>query len=169
MQQAHSQCQCRSRPVFGTALTTGRAQRCRKLAVAPAAQSGNGTGKSNQATSSADDDAELERLESLAKGGRPRRVSAGSSSAQPRAPQQREDAPSGEVRWKEGQFLPDGWENLSAWEKAVQLYMGERGLLFWANKAAYASVFVIGGGWVLFRFVGPALGLYDLSGGPPQQ
>jgi p-aminobenzoyl-glutamate transporter AbgT len=39
-----------------------------------------------------------------------------------------------------------------------ELYMGRRGVLFWLNKAAYASVFILIGGWVIFRFVGPNLG-----------
>ena len=71
--------------------------------------------------------------------------------------------------WKEGKLLPEGWEEMTSAQKATQLWMGDRGLLFWSNKAAYASLFIIGGLWVVFRFVGPALGLYDLSGGPPQQ
>ena len=48
-------------------------------------------------------------------------------------------------------------------QKAYQLWAGKRGVLFWANKAAYASVFIVVAGWILFRFVGPALGLYQLS------
>lgn len=32
------------------------------------------------------------------------------------------------------------------------------------QPAAYASVFVLLGGWIAFRFVGPALGLYKLAG-----
>jgi hypothetical protein len=74
-----------------------------------------------------------------------------------------------QVVWQEGQLFPEKWDQMTLWEKSVQLYMGERGLLFWANKAAYASLFIIAFVWVLFRFVGPGLGLYDLAGGPPQQ
>ena len=48
-------------------------------------------------------------------------------------------------------------------EKASQLYMGQRGFLFWANKAALWSVGGLAVGWILFRFVGPALGLYRLA------
>jgi len=69
----------------------------------------------------------------------------------------------GKPRWPEGQLFPDGWEEMGPFGKAWQIYAGERGLLFWANKAAYASVFLIIGGWVLFRIVGPALGLYQLT------
>lgn len=53
---------------------------------------------------------------------------------------------------------------MDAFEKATELYMGQRGALFWANKLAFAGAWVLGGAWVLFRVVGPALGLYKLSG-----
>jgi len=45
----------------------------------------------------------------------------------------------------------------------IELYMGQRGFLFWANKAALWSVGGLLVGWALFRFVGPALGLYKLA------
>lgn len=51
-------------------------------------------------------------------------------------------------------------------EKATELYVGERGFLYWANQAAWYSVIGLGVGWVLFRFVGPALGLYQLVNDP---
>lgn len=57
-------------------------------------------------------------------------------------------------------------------QKAGELWAGKRGALFWANKAAWASVFVIGGAWVLFRIVGPLTGLYTLKNdllSPPNQ
>lgn len=59
-----------------------------------------------------------------------------------------------------------GWEEMSLGEKAVDLYVGEKGLLFWLNKIAYASIFIMVGAWVLFRFVGPSLGLYQLDAPP---
>ena len=71
------------------------------------------------------------------------------------------------VVWKEGSLLPEGFDKMDPLEKAGQLWTGERGLLFWLNKAAYASLFIVVGGWVLFRFVGPALGLYELSNALP--
>ncbi|XP_043709131.1 uncharacterized protein LOC122658273 [Telopea speciosissima] len=58
---------------------------------------------------------------------------------------------------------PKDWESMTMAEKAVELYMGEKGLLFWLNKFAYASIFIIIGAWILFRFVGPSLGLYQLD------
>lgn len=58
------------------------------------------------------------------------------------------------------------WDSMSLSEKALELYVGEKGMLFWLNKFAYASIFIVIGGWILFRFVGPALNLYQLDGPP---
>ncbi|PKA53415.1 hypothetical protein AXF42_Ash012357 [Apostasia shenzhenica] len=58
------------------------------------------------------------------------------------------------------------WEEMDLGEKALEAYMGEKGLLFWLNKFAYASIFAVVGGWILFRFVGPSLGLYRLDSPP---
>lgn len=69
----------------------------------------------------------------------------------------------GPAEWKEGKLLPEGWDNMDPPKKIYELYTGKRGLLFWASKLSYASLFVLGGAWVLFRFVGPALGLYKLA------
>ena len=70
---------------------------------------------------------------------------------------------SSDAQWKEGQLFPAGWEAMSPAQRVAQLWAGERGALFWLNKAAYASVFLLIGGWIVFRFVGPALGLYTLT------
>lgn len=61
---------------------------------------------------------------------------------------------------------PKDWDSMSLTEKAIEFYMGEKGLLFWLNKFAYASIFIIIGGWILFRFVGPSLNLYQLDTPP---
>lgn len=58
------------------------------------------------------------------------------------------------------------WDSMTMSEKAIELYVGEKGLLFWLNKLAYASIFVVIGAWILFRFVGPALNLYQLDSDP---
>ena len=58
------------------------------------------------------------------------------------------------------------WEDMSMAEKAVEQYMGEKGVLYWLNKFAYASIFIVIGGWILFRFVGPSLNLYQLDTPP---
>ncbi|XP_018822022.1 uncharacterized protein LOC108992035 [Juglans regia] len=61
---------------------------------------------------------------------------------------------------------PKKWEDMSFAEKAIELYVGEKGALFWLNKFAYASIFIVIGGWILFRFVGPSLNLYQLDSAP---
>lgn len=58
------------------------------------------------------------------------------------------------------------WDSMSLGEKALELYVGEKGMLFWLNKFAYASIFIVIGGWILFRFVGPSLNLYQLDTPP---
>ncbi|KAI5061743.1 hypothetical protein GOP47_0024248 [Adiantum capillus-veneris] len=58
---------------------------------------------------------------------------------------------------------PKDWESMTLAEKAWEIYVGEKGALFWLNKIAYAAIFVIVGGWIAFRFVGPALNLYQLD------
>ncbi|KAI3467014.1 hypothetical protein Pfo_023677 [Paulownia fortunei] len=62
--------------------------------------------------------------------------------------------------------VPKDWDSMTLTEKATELYMGEKGLLFWLNKFAYASIFIVIGGWILFRFVGPALNIYQLDTPP---
>ncbi|WCJ32615.1 hypothetical protein M5689_014027 [Euphorbia peplus] len=61
---------------------------------------------------------------------------------------------------------PKKWEDMDLTEKALELYVGEKGALFWLNKFAYASIFIMIGGWIAFRFVGPALNLYQLDTPP---
>ncbi|KAK7262950.1 hypothetical protein RJT34_30532 [Clitoria ternatea] len=80
------------------------------------------------------------------------------------ARRQREDeAVSSSMRAKVMESPPKKWEDMTLGEKAVELYMGEKGALFWLNKFAYASIFIMIGGWILFRFVGPALNIYQLD------
>ncbi|MEW5307471.1 MAG: hypothetical protein WDW38_008717 [Sanguina aurantia] len=65
--------------------------------------------------------------------------------------------------WKEGALLPTDWDKMSWFVRINELYVGKRGLLFWANKSAYASVFIMIALWFAFRFIGPNLGLYKLA------
>ena len=107
----------------------------------------------------ADDDAEqrIAKLEAAARG-----------SSAPRRRFFSEEAPEIEPpltrrRWKDGEALPEDWDNLTASEKIYELYVGDKGLLYWVNRTAFASIFAIGVTWILFRFVGPLLGLYELK------
>ncbi|VFQ93928.1 unnamed protein product [Cuscuta campestris] len=54
-------------------------------------------------------------------------------------------------------------ESMSLGEKVAEIYVGEKGVLFWLNKFAYASIYIVIGAWIVFRFVGPALNLYQLE------
>eukprot|EP00232_Nephroselmis_pyriformis_P026873 CAMPEP_0182864820 /NCGR_PEP_ID=MMETSP0034_2-20130328/7367_1 /TAXON_ID=156128 /ORGANISM="Nephroselmis pyriformis, Strain CCMP717" /LENGTH=169 /DNA_ID=CAMNT_0024997089 /DNA_START=1 /DNA_END=507 /DNA_ORIENTATION=- len=54
------------------------------------------------------------------------------------------------------------WDQMNPLEKSWELYAGEKGALFWLNEIAYKGSFALVVLWILFRFVGPALGLYDL-------
>ncbi|ESQ50667.1 hypothetical protein EUTSA_v10022884mg [Eutrema salsugineum] len=67
---------------------------------------------------------------------------------------------------KKAETIQKPWEEMTLNEKALELYVGEKGLLFWLNKLAYASIYIVIGGWILFRFVGPALNLYQLDTPP---
>eukprot|EP00850_Spirogloea_muscicola_P012232 SM000078S22091 [mRNA] locus=s78:377326:378298:- [translate_table: standard] len=58
---------------------------------------------------------------------------------------------------------PKDWESRSLPEKAVELWAGDKGALYWLNKLAVWSLYILVGSWVAFRFIGPALGLYQLE------
>mmetsp|Transcript_18638 Transcript_18638/g.63502 ORF Transcript_18638/g.63502 Transcript_18638/m.63502 type:complete len:149 (+) Transcript_18638:133-579(+) len=58
---------------------------------------------------------------------------------------------------------PQEWETLSGTEKLYNIWVREKGVLWYINQSAYYSVFILIGGWIVFRFVGPALGLYQLT------
>jgi len=82
------------------------------------------------------------------------------------ASQNRNASPSttgGLAEWKEGQLFPEGWEDMDPLQKITELYLGKRGFLFWSTKLSLAGVIALAGAWVLFRFVGPAVGLYQLA------
>ncbi|KAL6227043.1 hypothetical protein ACLB2K_001002 [Fragaria x ananassa] len=80
--------------------------------------------------------------------------------------EQREGEGSDERFMKAEAAVPKKWEEMSLGEQALELYLGEKGLLYWINKFAYASIFIVIGAWILFRFVGPALNLYQLDSAP---
>ncbi|CAH9088373.1 unnamed protein product [Cuscuta epithymum] len=83
-----------------------------------------------------------------------------------RQQQQHEVTGNGGVGMRPKTPAPKEWESMSLSEKAAEMYMGEKGFLFWLNKFAYASIFIVIGGWIIFRFVGPALNLYQLETPP---
>lgn len=110
--------------------------------------------KSNQSTE--DDD-----LEELERSSRRRRKEKAPRKAPSSA--QSEGEKEGWADWKERSALPEGWDKMNNFQKAGELWSGKRGALFWANKISWAALFVVGGAWILFRFIGPATGLYNLT------
>ena len=46
---------------------------------------------------------------------------------------------------------------------AWSAWSGEPGMMFWMNKGSYWGAGILAFIWVLFRLVGPALGLYQLN------
>eukprot|EP00884_Botryococcus_braunii_P015273 jgi/Botrbrau1/2429/Bobra.0395s0051.1 len=74
-----------------------------------------------------------------------------------------ESESTGLAEWKEGQLFPEGWDGMPLPQKLYELYTGKRGFLYWTAQAAWYSIFGLVGGWVVFRFVLPALGIYQLA------
>lgn len=106
-----------------------------------------------------DDDSKIEEFEKELRSRRRASEAAPKASSGNSAEQQ-----SSRPKWEKNQLVPEGWNSMSASQKATQLYMGERGLLFWINRLAVGGLIGTGVLWVAFRFVGPALGLYTLAG-----
>ena len=107
---------------------------------------------------STDDEARLEALEASVRTKKGAKLAAASSSRRSSA-----DSGSPFAEWKEGELFPEGWDNMDPLQKINELYLGQRGFLFWSTKLATGGVVVLGVAWVLFRIVGPALGLYQLA------
>ena len=134
-------------------------------------QSGSGSGSDNSGSGSENEGEELlaakeARLAALERGARRGGAARPRSLASAAAQQQAATgSAAGPADWPEGQLLPSGWERMSVAQKAVELYQGRRGFLFWASQAAWYSVIGVGFGWVLFRFVLPGIGLYKLANG----
>ncbi|GJP51598.1 hypothetical protein CLOM_g10751 [Closterium sp. NIES-68] len=51
----------------------------------------------------------------------------------------------------------------SGFERLVQAWLAKEGGLAKLNDFAYKAIFVLAGAWILFRFIGPATGLYSLE------
>lgn len=87
----------------------------------------------NESDAEAREEARLEAIESRLRstggspsGSRGRDRSPGTSNQQQTPIGQR-------ATWKEGQLFPEGWEQMDPIEKATELYLGERGILYWSR------------------------------------
>lgn len=107
-------------------------------------------------------DIESARIADL-EGRKRRRKGKGKQAIQSQLSQTPTSQAGGFAEWPEKQLFPNGWDEMNPIQKAGELWSGKRGALFWANKFAWASVFIVGGIWVLFRIVGPLTGLYTLK------
>lgn len=141
----------------------------RHKAVLTYSTDNNGEEASSSVLSPEEEEARIEALEARSRKGSNKRGGQGTAGRRQipirgMTPPQAQQTSSGKREWKEGKLFPEGWEELSLPEKITELYVGERGVLFWANKAAYASVIGLIVAWICFRFVGPSLGLYELKG-----
>jgi len=58
---------------------------------------------------------------------------------------------------------PAAWEETPALERAWTVWTGEKGWMYWMNQASLYGAGALAFVWVLFRFIGPAIGLYTLN------
>eukprot|EP00899_Mesostigma_viride_P003063 jgi/Mesvir1/12758/Mv22822-RA.1 len=80
----------------------------------------------------------------------------------------------GKRKAKENKGIPAGekplpvkpkknWDDMTGSEKLTELYLGEKGFLYWLNQLAWYAIIGMVVLWALFRFVGPQFGLFDLQ------
>lgn len=55
------------------------------------------------------------------------------------------------------------WDEMSGQEQLMEAWMGEKGGLYWLNRLSWGAIILIIICWILFRFVGPQLGFYELE------
>uniref|UniRef100_A0A7S3YCT4 Uncharacterized protein n=2 Tax=Lotharella globosa TaxID=91324 RepID=A0A7S3YCT4_9EUKA len=106
----------------------------------------------------------LEKPNFKAKRKKKKKAERAAASARPVKPK-RKLKPGEMAPWEEGQLFPEGWEEMDLGTKVANIYMGKRGLLFWLTQISLYVAAAVIVGWVVFRFVGPALGLYKLANG----
>lgn len=147
----------------GCACSTRASSRCSVVTAAKRSKGNNSVQAPRAASTEEEDDEEarLEAYESLVKSGKkPTRKEYEGMQAARQAESEAADA---KVVWKASELFPEGWEKMTTLEKAGQLYMGERGFLFWSAKIATGSVVALGATWIIFRFVLPGLGVYEIN------
>lgn len=62
------------------------------------------------------------------------------------------------VLWCPPQLFPEGWDQMDLGQKVYQLYMGKRGILFWATQAAWYGSIALIVSWAIFRWVAEVVG-----------
>lgn len=140
------------------------AERVGRLSLLRLRAGGGGDGTPDPDNQSRSEE-ELESMEARLGIGRKGREAMKAQPAATREPSLRErrQIPQDKVEWKEGSLTPEGWDDMDIGEKVTQGLYGERGFLYWLNYLSYRLIFVMIGGWIVFRFVGPAIGIYQLT------
>lgn len=58
---------------------------------------------------------------------------------------------------------PAAWDERAGGDRAWAVWTGEKGWMYWMNQASLYGAGALAFFWVAFRFVGPAIGLYQLN------
>jgi len=77
--------------------------------------------------------------------------------------------PTAQAQWRAGSLVPEGFDKMTPGQQAWELWAGKYGALFWMNSVGAWGSMTILFGWVFFRLIGPALGLYELQNQAPPQ
>ena len=130
--------------------------------VRAAREEAEGEERDGRGQSMTEEEARVEAFESRLKAGK-KTTPSPSSSAQGKRAMNVTAAAGGRAEWKKGKLFPEGWEDMNPLQKATELYLGERGFLYWSSQLAIGGTVVLVVAWVFFRFIGPSVGLYQLS------
>jgi hypothetical protein len=109
------------------------------------------------------EEARIEAIEAASRKGRSKTAARRQIPIRNMTPRPEADPNSNRAEWKKGQLFPEGWEQMDLAEKITELYLGRRGMLFWASEVAWKGAIALGVAWALFR-IGGAVGLYQLQG-----
>ncbi len=152
-------------------LAAARSHVRRQLSIARASEDDRTSGPAATAASSSQDEEEarLEAIEAATR--KSKRMATPAAAANRRqipirgvTPAADQGSTSNRPAWKPGQLFPEGWDEMSVPEKIGELYLGQRGILFWTSQLAWYGSGVLVAAWVVFRIVLPNLGLYKLNG-----
>jgi len=141
----------------------GRARGGARAGARGGARAGAGAGGGGPGPGGGGGDPERSDVEARLGIGRKAREAQAAGGADPPPPPSLPEAKK-MAAWGEKSLLPEGFDRMSPAERVSELWMGERGALYWMNWLAVRAVGVLAVLWILFRFVGPALHLYDLKG-----
>jgi hypothetical protein len=109
-----------------------------------------------RAAASEEDD--IEAIEARLKRNKGKNKKGGDSGYFDSYPEAKTNYPKGE--WE---VDPGAWDARGFGDKAWSAWSGEPGVLWWMNKGSFGGAGILAFCWVLFRLVGPALGLYQLN------